>query len=87
VAKGVTVGFGADNTFTANQSGSVFTMLAHMVIDPGKLGTPLQITVNGRLVMTVASPYSSLTTNATVTLPGDWYGTNEDPVDVKFSIR
>ena len=87
VAKGVTVGFGADNTFTANQSGSVFTMLAHMVIDPGKLGTPLKITVNGTAVMTVAPPYYGATENATVTLPGAWYGTNEDPVAVKFSIR
>ncbi|MBA3540081.1 MAG: hypothetical protein H0T79_10665 [Deltaproteobacteria bacterium] len=87
LSKDVKVGFKADGDYAANQSGSVFTMLAHMVLDPNAgMATPIAITVNGRVVMTVPAPYDSNKTDTKVTLPGSLYGTNEDDVTVKFSI-
>lgn len=88
VVKDLKVGFKADGDLTANQSGSTYSMLAHMVLDPGKgMTTPIAITLNGRVVMTVPSPYNNNSANATVTMPGMLYGTNEEDMTVKFSIR
>jgi hypothetical protein len=85
--KDVKVGFKADRDFTANQNGSTYWMLAHMVLDPNVgMTTPIEITVNDRKAMTVPPPYNNHETSTKVALPGTLWGTNEEDVTVKFSI-
>jgi len=87
LAKDVKVTFAGDGTYAGNQDGSTFSMLAHMVLDPNKgMATPVAISVNDRVVMTIKSPYQNASVPTKIALPGMVYGTNEEDVTVKFSI-
>lgn len=87
---GLSVQFEGDSTYSGNRTGahgSIFWMLAHMVLNPSHgMMTPVKITVNGVLALTVKSPYNATDGKATVALPGAVWGTNDEEVTVKFSV-